>query len=249
MAACRHLDDHHVVLTLEAPHVAAAARPGQFIMLPAREGTDPLLRRPLGIMDINPPFLSVFFQIAGRGTRFLSRLLPGDALPVLGPLGSPFPVAAKRRILAIAGGRGIAPLLFALKEYSRDNDVFLLYGARCAALLHLRDRIAALPLGAVEYCTETGDFGRTGKLSAALPTMLADHAIDMTIACGPQAMFADLDPLLAARKTEDYFSAEAHMACGFGACNSCVVPAVGGGYRRVCRDGPVFPREAIQWRT
>ena len=246
---CVHLDDSHVVMTLDAREIAAASRPGHFAMLGVGEETDPLLRRPLGIMDAESDRISFFFQVAGRGTALLSRKRPGDKVPVLGPLGNPFPEVSGRSILAVAGGRGIAPLLFALKEYQADNRVCLVYGARRAAELHLRDRIGALGLAKTVYCTEAGDFGIQGLVTDHLAEILSEQSVDMTISCGPHAMLAAMASRLESTGTEDYMSAEAIMGCGIGACHSCVVPGKTGGYLRVCRDGPVFLRESVQWRT
>jgi len=218
-------------------------------MLDVREGSDPLLRRPLGIMDAEPPLIRVYFQLTGRGTRILAQRRPGDHVQVLGPLGNPFPDRSGRRILAVAGGRGIAPLFFALKRYARANEASLLYGARSDADLHLRDRIERLGLKSVAYCTESGDYGRPGRVTDALQEMLTSSQADMTIACGPHAMLAALAAVLEDTTTEDYMSAEALMGCGIGACHSCAITASGGGYLRVCQDGPVFSREEIQWRT
>jgi len=243
-----HLDDSHVILTLDAREIAAASSPGQFVMLGTGQETDPLLRRPLGIMDVELQRLSVFFQVAGRGTALLSRKRPGDTIPVLGPLGKAFPEVSGRNILAVAGGRGIAPLLFALKKYQADNRVFLVYGARRATELHLRDRIETMGIEKTVYCTESGDFGVTGRVTDHLAEMLSENPIDMTISCGPHAMLAMLAMRLEKSGTEDYMSAEALMGCGFGACHSCVVNATKGGYLRVCQDGPVFLREEVEWR-
>ncbi|MDY0296532.1 MAG: hypothetical protein RB296_04360 [Acidobacteriota bacterium] len=246
---CVHLDDSHVILTLDAGEIAAAARPGQFLMLGVGRATDPLLRRPLGIMDVSPPLVEVFFQVVGKGTALLAACRPQDRVPVLGPLGKAFPSVSGRRILAIAGGRGIAPLVYALKQYSKSNRVSLLYGARCRAALHLRDRIEKLDLDTLAFCTEEGDFGRPGRVTDALEETLAACAADMTISCGPHAMLAALAARLETGNSEDYMSAEALMGCGFGACHSCAVPAGAGGYLRVCRDGPVFLRQEVSWRT
>ena len=253
-ATCRvvdrtQLDDQNVILTLQAPELASVARPGQFVMLSSREGTEPLLRRPFGIMDATASVFRVFFEIVGSGTRILSMVHPGDSIQALGPLGNTFPEVTNRRILAIAGGRGIAPLLFSLKHLSPTNHMVLLYGARGVKDLHLREEISHHPLKESIFCTENGDFGHPGQVTAVLKELLERHRIDMTLSCGPHAMLAAMDEILESWNSEDYMSAEALMGCGFGACHSCVIPATEGGYRRVCQEGPVFSRKEIQWRT
>jgi dihydroorotate dehydrogenase electron transfer subunit len=48
------------------------------------------------------------------------------------------------------------------------------------------------------------------------------------------------------RGIEAYLSMEEVMACGVGACLGCVVKTVSG-YKRVCKEGPVFEGKEIIW--
>ena len=43
------------------------------------------------------------------------------------------------------------------------------------------------------------------------------------------------------------FALESEMACGFGVCLGCVVPAQDGRFATVCKEGPCLPHTAIDW--
>src|SRR5687767_64683 len=117
--ANRRLSADYNVLSLAAPDIAAAARPGQFVMIKASGGplsSAPLLRRPFSIFEIlrdgaeQPIGVSIFNKRAGVGTGLLSRVEAGTRLSLLGPLGRPFePVDPPAEAWMVAGGVGLAP--------------------------------------------------------------------------------------------------------------------------------------------
>src|SRR3989338_2115499 len=113
---------------------AKAVRPGQFVMLKASAGHDPLLRRPFGIYNVigaksglalKGRGIEVLYSVVGRGTGILSMRKPGECVDVLGPLGNGFPPISKKsgRIIFVAGGMGIAPLNLLAKTLNKG--VFL----------------------------------------------------------------------------------------------------------------------------
>ena len=87
------LNRDHFLLTLECPAIAREARAGQFVMLRAREGHDPLLRRPMSISRVlsgRRGAIQVLYKVVGEGTGYLSRQPVGATIPTLGPLGRGF---------------------------------------------------------------------------------------------------------------------------------------------------------------
>jgi dihydroorotate dehydrogenase electron transfer subunit len=71
-----HLSGDYNVIALAAPDIAAAAAPGQFVMVKPVGGLDPLLRRPFSIFEIlrNGPDvagLSLLNKRVGVGTSLL----------------------------------------------------------------------------------------------------------------------------------------------------------------------------------
>lgn len=207
------------------------------------------------------------FEDVGPGTRRLCELRAGEELWLLGPLGSCFTAPAEgRRALLVGGGVGIAPLAIwqdALRGAGSQPDgdgagagprggddsarrpAAGNPAARLAApaLLGFRDagraRGADL-LTATTVATDDGSVGRAGLVTELLAGELDGDAHATVYACGPAPMLEAVRALCAARAVPAQLALEAGMACGFGACHGCVVPRRGGGYLRVCLDGPVI---------
>lgn len=246
------------LLCLEAPALARTGRPGQFLMVRCGEegSSDPLLRRPLALhrLDREGGRVEVLVRVVGRGTGWLAVRRAGDLLDVLGPLGQGFSLhRSTRHLLLVAGGMGIAPLVAMAEDGLRRHcAVVLALGARCARELYPPGLIP--PAVEVHLATDDGSAGLRGPVTA----LLADPALgllswaDQVMACGPQAMLAELGRLVRAGRLRPragfvQVSLEEHMACGVGACLGCVV-ATRHGYRRVCQEGPVFDLREVAWK-
>jgi dihydroorotate dehydrogenase electron transfer subunit len=245
----RSLGGNYHLLKIAAPRIAAAARPGNFVMVRISPALDPLLRRPLGILESRPPYIWLYFQVLGSGTRLLSTLRHGDSLEILGPLGNSFPELPGKRVLLIAGGRGIVPLFHYALTYGEHRPLLMLYGGRTRADLPLLERVKALQLQGLFVFSEDGSLGQKGLLTDGLERIVREERTDATLSCGPEAMLARIAQMLRSRGLENYASLEALMGCGFGVCHGCAVHTASGAYRKVCDEGPVFPLEEIQWRT
>ncbi len=243
----RHLNKKYFLMKLEAGHISTHAKPGNFIMLAASNTVDPLLKRPFGILKAEPPFIRLYYEIVGKGTELISTLQPNDRVDAIGPLGNSFPALENKKILMVAGGRGIAPIYYAFEDYTSANDVFLIYGARSRDDLNLREEIDAVPLKKVFLYTEDGSMGKKGLVTADTREIILENNIDMTISCGPDAMFKSLFHTIGDLGKENYVSLEALMGCGFGICCGCVVKTAAGDYKKVCTDGPVFKMGEIAW--
>jgi dihydroorotate dehydrogenase electron transfer subunit len=239
-------------LMLRAPELAAAALPGQFVMLRVSENHDPLLARPFGIASVvSRRSIELYYRIAGRGTALLASVRRGQRLDLLGPLGNGFPEPQRNAtLLLIAGGSGFPPLLFFTARYGKRARLFV--GSRDKACLpppsvmkDFRRRVQS-----IHYATEDGSRGACGFVTEALSAFLrtADRCQHPVIyACGPHAMLAAVSRLAADEGIPCLVSMEERMACGLGVCMGCSVPLVGGGYKRVCKDGPVFLSTEIAW--
>jgi len=243
----RCLGKDYFLLKILVPKIAREAKPGNFVMVRVSPSFDPLLRRPLGILQSEPPYIWLYFQVKGRGTTLLKNHQSGDRLDILGPLGNCFPELPGKKILLIAGGRGIVPLFGYAKTYSAKQPLILLYGGRSAADLHLLSELGALPLHKSHIFSEDGSCGEKGLLTSGLEKIIAEQHPEVTMACGPEAMLAALAKMLKIKNLENYASLEAIMGCGFGVCHGCAVAAVDGQYHKVCDEGPVFPLEKIKW--
>lgn len=248
----RNWGDYHL-LRIDAPGIAAEAKPGQFLMVRITETLDPLLRRPISLHAKEGGAVELFFQIAGRGTARLARMKEGESLDVLGPLGRGFDLAPDIRgksAFLIGGGRGIAPLLFLSRELrARGAKVKILYGGKSLRDLPARERF--LRDGTDIACaTDDGSFGFPGFVTGLLEAEIGNAVPDLLFVCGPEAMMRAAAGIAGARGIPAQISLESVMGCGFGACWGCVKRIArgdGGRWRKICEDGPVFLADEILW--
>jgi dihydroorotate dehydrogenase electron transfer subunit len=239
----RELGAYRVLHAADPDGPAPAA--GQFAMLAAAErwgaGADerPYLSRAFSYARWDAGEAQFLLEDVGPGTHRLCELREGEGLWVLGPLGQGFTAPEDaRRALLVGGGVGIAPLAI-------WQDVL---GGQATVLLGFRDRShatgAALLADAVVAC-EDGSVGHPGLVTELLLAELDRDAHATVYACGPPAMLEAVRSLCALRGVPAELALEAGMACGFGACFGCVVPAREG-YLRVCVDGPVVAGEMLE---
>jgi len=225
-------------------------RPGQFAMIAAAErwggGEDqrPYLARAFSIARRRVGESQFLLEDVGPGTRRLCELAEGDGLWALGPLGKGFePPTQRRRAILVGGGVGIAPLaiLQDALEAQAEREVSVLLGFRDAA----RAEGAALLRGA-QVATDDGSVGHHGLLTELLSKELYRDSRAQVYACGPAPMLEAVRAMCATRDVPAQLALEAGMACGFGACYGCAVPKRGGGYLRVCVDGPVIDAAELE---
>jgi dihydroorotate dehydrogenase electron transfer subunit len=263
------LSDDYSVIALGAPEIAAAARPGQFVMVKASRGMDPLLRRPFSIFEIlrnpdgEPTGITLLNKRVGIGTRLLYDVEPGARLACLGPLGRPFEaVDPPAEAWMVAGGVGLAPfatLAGALR--GRGTRTTLFYGARRASELYYVEFFQSLGVDVV-LTTEDGSRGARGLVTEPLkralehigrrPQRTADGDAVRLYVCGPTPMMAAVSRLAEANGRACDVSLEQVMGCGLGGCYSCVVLARDresgtAHFVRSCLDGPVFDSRRIVW--
>jgi len=231
-----------------------APRPGQFYMLAAERhwgerGQRPYLPRALSVADTEPHAdgvqLDFLIEGIGPGTDRLCELKVGERVWVNGPLGNSF--SAPRDLspgaagaILVGGGIGIAPLALLRRRFAAKN-------VPTRVLLGFRDEEHSGGLDDLFACCEIklasddGHIGHRGYVTDLLATMLEgdDTASAAVYACGPPPMLDAVAALCTARGIACELAMEAPMACGYGACFGCAVPKAGGGYMRLCVDGPV----------
>jgi dihydroorotate dehydrogenase electron transfer subunit len=230
---------------------------GQFAMLAAAErwgaGEDerPYLPRAFSYARFEQGEAHFLLEDVGPGTRRLCELGEGEGLWLLGPLGEGFqPPAEGRSALLVGGGVGIAPLAIwreALEARGQATRVLLGFrdsGHAEGVALFDGVRGDAGQAGRIALATDDGSVGHHGFVTDLLSVDL-DHDSDATVyACGPPPMLEAVRALCAEREVPAQLALEAGMACGFGACYGCVVPAREG-YLRVCIDGPVIDADLL----
>ena len=257
----RRLSSDYNVVVFHAPSIAAAAAPGQFVMIKtAGSGDEPLLRRPFSIFQIvrdtagAPYGISIINKKIGMGTSQLFDARADARMAVLGPLGKPFVPPSSGEAWMVAGGVGIGPFVTLAEALQRaGTTATLFYGARTAADLHCADLFPPLGAGVI-VATEDGSRGDRGfitvPLERALETARAERRDATIYCCGPTPMMRAVATLAARFDCSCIVSLEQVMGCGMGGCYSCVVKvrhADRARFVRSCIDGPVFDASTVVW--
>lgn len=232
-------------LVVEGDLVADMREPGQFVHIKVGRGTDPLLRRPISIcdVDVEKKRLTMIYRTEGRGTQLLAEAVPGESVDVLGPLGTGFPVsetAPGETAVLVGGGIGVPPLYYLSKQLTaRGVRVIHVIGFASAQDVFYADRFTEL--GDVHVATVDGSLGTKGFVTDVLEQEKIEF--DTLYACGPSQMLKALEERY--RDKKGFLSLEQRMGCGVGACLACVCrlqeDPSGAKYRKICTDGPVFP--------
>ncbi|MCU0594690.1 MAG: dihydroorotate dehydrogenase electron transfer subunit [Desulfobacterota bacterium] len=238
------------LMALRSAKIAQAAKPGQFVMIRVRSGLDPLLRRPFSICGVKEDLFLVLYRVVGKGTGLMTELRQGERVWVLGPLGKSFALPDERvSRLLVGGGIGIAPLVF-LAQGRQNQDLTLMTGFRSAKDIIPPREITGEERG-FAVATDDGTKGHCGPVTDLLDAALRKNAEGrMVYACGPKPMLKRVAEIARTLKVPCQVSLEARMACGLGACQGCAVKASaasGRSYWYVCKEGPVFDAEAIDW--
>ena len=242
------LNSSHNLLTLEPVDPAAEPNPGQFYMIEAGDSYDPLLKRPFCYLKKTRETIQFLFRIKGKGTSLMRRFENGKVISVIGPLGNGYPLPQKERTpLIVAGGTGIISLFSLINKLSHNCHVF--YGAKNKDELLLLNELNKLG-SKIITCTDDCSFGREGTVTDVLNDFLLStpHSLNSLFlyACGPKPMLKAISKIAIDKEIKGCISLEENMACGFGACQGCVVNTISG-YKKVCKEGPVFPIEDIVW--
>jgi dihydroorotate dehydrogenase electron transfer subunit len=259
--ASTRLSDDYCVIAFRAPALAAAIRPGQFVMIRTSPGDTPLLRRPYSVFErIRDPGgavvgFSVFNKRVGLGSTLLHRATPGMRFACLGPLGRPFsPPPPGSEVWMVAGGTGLAPFETLSEELAAGRiPGTIFYGARRSSELFCIEPFERRGTRVV-LATEDGSRGARGLVTVPLAEALEAAPADRPVvirACGPEPMLRAVAALSAARGRACEVATERQMGCGMGGCYSCVVrvrePGGGSRYARSCVEGPVFDARDIAW--
>ena len=236
-----------------APRIASTVRPGQFVHVRIPDFDGHVLRRPfsVGAWSRGEGRISILYQTVGKGTRKLSEASADTVTNMIGPIGRGWnPPQGIKKALLVCGGVGVAPLMMLARELAATGtETICLLGATTADRLVGVNGLAAAGVD-VRIATDDGTDGHHGFCT----DLIEENAegVDYIAVCGPGPM-----EVAAAREIEVLrgvlspdvvceVSMERRMACGVGACLSCVVETVAG-RKRACVDGPVFEMSEVIW--
>ena len=267
-------------LRLADPEIGGRIMPGQFLMLRILGTTDPLLGRPFALYDtfmdetgrVNA--YDVVYLVLGKVTGRMSQLRPGDEVEVWGPLGNGFSLRSTRHLMMVAGGIGQTPFLAvaqavtgrrcygsqpavgsAVSNVAKGSQtagkVSLCYGVRSAKFLAGVEHFRGLGVE-VKVSTDDGSAGHHGVVTDLVRLALeGDNPPTQLLGCGPEPMMHALARLAIKSGVPCELSLETPMACGVGACFSCVARIRHNegpwDYRRVCVEGPVFKADRVEF--
>ena len=223
---------HKIVLEGDT---SAITNCGQFVDLRLPEK---YLRRPISVCDYDETTLTLIYKVVGSGTEIMASLPVGTKLDVLTGLGNGYDTSLSGdRPLLVGGGVGVPPMYNLCKKLiSQGKKPQVVLGFNVKNEIFLAEQFRAL--GAeVFIATADGSVGTKGFVTDVVKNLSYTYFYS----CGPMPMFKAMENVLT---TSGQYSFEERMGCGFGACMGCTIQTKSG-YKRVCKDGPVFFREEV----
>jgi ferredoxin--NADP+ reductase len=232
---------------VEAPLIAAAARPGQFVIVRVREGGE---RIPLTIADYDRAagVITIVVQEVGVTTRHLGALAAGqEILDLVGPLGAALELPVGGHVVGVGGGFGAAALLRLMHELTeRGERTTIIIGARQQDLLILVDELDAV-CHQLELCTDDGSVGFKGLVTERLQLLIEGPGRpDCVLAIGPMSMMRAVADTTRAARIPTQVSMDPLMIDGTGMCGGCRV-TVDGEVKFACVDGPFFDAHLVDF--
>ena len=235
------------LMKIEAPAVAKAAEPGQFIILRVDEEGE---RIPLTIADFDREAgtVTIIFQIVGATTQKLNFKEEGEFISdFAGPLGTATHTEGLKKVAVVGGGVGCAIAYpVAKKLHNLGCEVHSIVGFRSKDLLILEDEFKAVS-DKMLIMTDDGSYGEKGLVTDALKGLLdAGHQYDQVIVIGPLIMMKFVCKLTKEYGVKTIVSMNPIMIDGTGMCGGCRL-TVGGEMKFACVDGPDFDGHLVDF--
>jgi dihydroorotate dehydrogenase electron transfer subunit len=239
------------ILRLAAPGIGPLVKSGQFLHLLIPQLGERVLRRPFSIYKADPEGVSILYKPVGRGSEAMRPLQPGDTVDIIGPLGNGFPERGQGKVpVLVAGGYGNAALYLKAKESPVQGIAF--FGGRTAQDILCVEEFKRLGWD-VRPATDDGSLGTKGLVTAAFDPWMAEQENVQNLelfVCGPNPMLKAMGDRAIKHGFTAWLSMDKNMACGVGACLTCVIKRKttdGWEWARCCKDGPVFESREILW--
>ena len=249
-----NVNEHIYKMVFNCPEIAAHAEMGQFINVYLDKG-EMILPRPISIQDVDREkgTLSIMYQIAGKGTEYMTGIGAGKKLNIAGPLGKGFSYENNNKLALIGGGIGVPPMYYSAKAIRKkhpDAKIKAFIGFRSKEFVILEDEFRALGVETV-VTTDDGSYGCSGNALQAFKE--SGFPAEAIFACGPSVMLKFVAAFAEEKGIECQVSMEERMGCGIGACVGCAIAIKkdcenGFEYKKVCKDGPVFDAREVLWQ-
>jgi ferredoxin--NADP+ reductase len=231
---------------IEAPRIAAKAKPGQFVIIKANETGE---RIPLTISDIDADkgTVTIIYMVVGKSTAIFKTLQIGDGFQdVIGPLGKATHIEKLGNVVCVGGGTGVAVLFPITRGFKNaGNKVISIIGARNKDLLILEEKMKNAS-DEFHVCTDDGSYGHKGFVTEVLKDVLDNNKIDLVVAIGPVPMMKFVSKITEAYNVKTLVSLNPIMIDGTGMCGGCRV-SVGGKTQFACVDGPEFDAHQVDF--
>ena len=238
-------------LVLDAPQIAATARPGHFVILRVDEKGE---RFPLTIADTDKEHgtITIVYLVLGRSTQMLEELEEGQCIhDVCGPLGRATRIErfeAPKKVICVGGGTGVAAMHHIAKgHHEAGNYVIACIGARNKDLLLFQKELS-LFCDEVLVSTDDGSEGRQGIVTDLVRDRLDSEGSNIAevVAVGPVPMMQAVADLTRGYDVPTTVSLNSLMVDGLGMCGACRV-TVGGEMKFTCVDGPEFDGHKVDF--
>ncbi|WP_243438717.1 sulfide/dihydroorotate dehydrogenase-like FAD/NAD-binding protein [Fundidesulfovibrio soli] len=236
-------------LVLDAPQIAAKAKPGNFVILRVCENGE---RIPLTIADTDKQAgtITIVYLVLGKTTAHLETLKEGDEIVDLcGPLGKDTDIhKMDGPVICVGGGTGIAAMHHIAKgHHMAGNRVITVIGARSKDLLLFYDELSKFA-DEVLVSTNDGSFGVQGMVTDLLKDRLeSDTTVAEVVAVGPVPMMEAVARVTKPFGVKTTVSLNSIMVDGIGMCGACRV-SVGGKTKFACVDGPEFDGQEVDFK-
>lgn len=225
-------------------------QPGQFLELQVPRLGERILRRPFSIYQAGPEGAAVLYKPVGRGTDAMAAIQVGDEVNIIGSLGNGYPEPDPNKLpVLVAGGYGNAALYILAERMEKKGIAF--FGGRSAIDILLVKEFEALGWD-VRPTTDDGSLGTQGLVTAAFDPWMKEQDIQSleVFVCGPNPMLKAIGDRAIEHNFTAWLSLDKNMACGVGACLTCVIKRKtedGWEWARCCKDGPIFESREILW--
>lgn len=242
-------------LVLRGSPKALAVKPGQFfnILCPTPDDGDLWLRRPQSIFQVDRAGgnIEFLYKCAGRGTKGMATLKPGDECNIVGPLGIGFHLRPEwKNIVVLGRGVGLATL-GPISQLAGESGIGVtaILSARLPELVMV-DQVFA-EVGEVIPVLDTDGSSAVENVERILEHLIAAGKADAFFTCGSNRLMLAMKKLGKKFGIPGQVAMEQIMACGLGPCYVCVKTFEVNGHkelRRVCIEGPVFDlQECVGW--